>query len=265
MTTTHLLVTIKSPGWNTAAEAQALLERALAWADIEAAAINDEGDPEAKDLADAMRWLAMEVKVDPVIKDSPPCQHISGDLPRRAGLDPNLAAPYGVVRDPERTAAALERIEERSREVAAEMAKGPKVAIAFRKLSDGDAFYARGRLFPWEKIDDYVAVPSGSRLHYTFNPDETVYTAKEITMTKERLVVVHAQLAFAIPEGQSDDAVFDYANCLLIPNQRVFGDTKTGLIDYTFSDIYVSATPVDEVGKETGFKHEAESKLPAAS
>jgi hypothetical protein len=70
---------------------------------------------------------------------------------------------------------------------------------------------------------------------------------------QEQLVVVRAELAFAMPAGGPLDAVYDTANCALIPLQRMYGGT-CDLIDYAFNGAAVSETPVEPYDKDEGFK-----------
>lgn len=61
-------------------------------------------------------------------------------------------------------------------------------------------------------------------------PDEPAPPAEPT----ERLVLLDVQLAFAIPKDDPIDAVYDLANCLLIPRQRN-ESPDSELIDYTFA------------------------------
>lgn len=68
----------------------------------------------------------------------------------------------------------------------------------------------------------------------------------------EHLVVVRAELAFAMPTDAHLDEVYTAANCMLIPLQRENGG-KEGLIDYAFRGAAVSVTPVETYDRDSGF------------
>lgn len=68
---------------------------------------------------------------------------------------------------------------------------------------------------------------------------------------REKLVVLTAQLAFALPKDADPSEALDLANLMLIPQQRGEGG-DSGLIDYHFVDEpVISPTPVHEA--ENGF------------
>lgn len=72
------------------------------------------------------------------------------------------------------------------------------------------------------------------------------------TKTPERLVLIHATLAYALPVGTPIDAVYDSANMDLIPLQRLHSGDN--LIDYTFHGVSETSAEVDTYDYENGFK-----------
>lgn len=76
-----------------------------------------------------------------------------------------------------------------------------------------------------------------------------------MTPPKEKLAVLNAKLAFAISADEPLDAVYDVANCALIPLQRIHApaDGHLALIDYSFGEPIVSPSPVEGYDYENGF------------
>lgn len=102
-----------------------------------------------------------------------------------------------------------------------------------------------------EALTQYLKAELGEQHKMPELPDEQ----------PERLVVLTARLAFALPETAGIDEVYDSANCMLIPQQRCEGGASD-LIDYHFVDEpVISPTPVHEA--ENGFDAPISSPLGA--
>jgi hypothetical protein len=70
---------------------------------------------------------------------------------------------------------------------------------------------------------------------------------------KERLVIVHADLAFALKADEPIDTAYTLANCMLVPQQQLEGSTFD-FIDYRLNGVAESSSPVEGYDYENGFK-----------